>query len=196
MKQDKAPDKKIKKEARKPKVPRKISASYLENSALYYLQRFSTSSENLRRVMMRKINKSCAHHETSVDEAAELLDIMIVRFLTSGLLDDTLYARARTNTLHRRGSSARQIRSKLMEKGLANDIIEQVIGELANEVENPELEAAISYARRRRLGPWRDPAKRDEKHEKDLAALARAGFSYDIARKVIGAESVQWLEDY
>src|SRR3546814_7265925 len=47
------------------------------------------------------------------------------------------------------------------------------LDELAAE---PELAAAIAYARRRRLGPFRTPDARADRRDKDLAALARAGF--------------------
>jgi len=194
MEEDIQREQKKKPARRAPRAPRKITASYLENSALYYLQRFSTSSENLRRVMMRKIDKSCAYHDTSREDGAELLDQMIKRFLNSGLLDDQIYATARVNSLHRHGSSQRQIKGKLMQKGLAADIIDQALAALNSETSNPELVAAITYARRRRLGPWRDPSVRAQRQEKDLAAMARSGFSYDIARRVIEAETVEQLE--
>ena len=51
-----------------------------------------------------------------------------------------------------------------------------------------ELEAAKALARRRRLGPWRHPAERAARREKDLAAMARAGFRLDAARQVIDAD--------
>ncbi|MDE0409722.1 MAG: RecX family transcriptional regulator, partial [Alphaproteobacteria bacterium] len=46
-----------------------------------------------------------------------------------------------------------------------------------------------ALARRRRLGPWRDPAERAARRQKDLAAMARAGFRLDVARQVIDAEA-------
>jgi regulatory protein len=59
----------------------------------------------------------------------------------------------------------------------------------AGSVEVAELEAAATYARRRRLGPHRrDPEARAERRERDLAALARAGFSYAIAQQIIDAD--------
>jgi regulatory protein len=54
------------------------------------------------------------------------------------------------------------------------------------------LAAAIALARRRGLGPYRKKegaAVRD----KDVASLARAGFSYDIARKVVDADDPDLL---
>jgi len=49
-----------------------------------------------------------------------------------------------------------------------------------------ELEAAQAFARRRRLGPHRKPETREAFRRKDLMAMARAGFNYDTASRVVG----------
>jgi len=56
--------------------------------------------------------------------------------------------------------------------------------------------AALALIRRRRLGPYRDSATRADFRAKDLAALARAGFSYDLARRVIEAETQDVLVEF
>lgn len=180
---------------RKIKKPRKATAKSLENGALYYLQRFATSSENLRRVLMRRVYKSARHHDTDPAEGAEFIEDIIQRFQRSGLLDDAGYAEIRAVSLSRRGSSARAIRAKLAEKGVASEIIDQTLLALKQEDEDPEFTAAVTLARRRRIGPFRQEEKRQDFKEKDLAALARAGFGYGVAQKVIEAESADELEE-
>lgn len=85
-------------------------------------------------------------------------------------------------------------------KGVAAEVIDQALERVAEEtgVDDPrlrDLQAAAAYARRRRLGPWRDDAAREERRDRDMAALARQGFSHDIARRVIDAESPEALEE-
>ena len=58
-------------EKRKKRNPRKVTPKYLDNAALYYLSRYATSAENLRRVMMRKIHRSANHHGTDVEDGIE-----------------------------------------------------------------------------------------------------------------------------
>ncbi|MBT3305966.1 MAG: regulatory protein RecX [Alphaproteobacteria bacterium] len=183
-------------EPQKPrrKTPKKITAQYLENSALYYLSRFATSSENLRRVMMRKVVKSARHHDADPDDGKVLVDAMIERFLRSGLLDDGGYARARAASLHQRGNSSRIIRGKLKQKGLDEDTIEQALAALRDDDDDPERTAAIRFARRRRLGPFATRLQEDGVREKHLAAMARAGFSYDMARRIIDTENEDDLQ--
>lgn len=181
------PDKK-----RQPRSPRKATPQYLENAALYYLERFSSSAENLRQVLMRRVHKSAHHHGTDPQDGAKAIDDIIERFLRSGLLNDDTYARARVTTLRRRGDAARSIHAKLRAKGVAADVIERALDAHAadEDGENAEKSAAVRLAKRRGLGPFRKTEDREVRRQKDLAALARAGFSFDVARGVIDAEDV------
>ena len=175
--------------------PRKVTAKSLDRSALFYLERFATSAENLRRVLMRRVARSAHYHGTDREEGATLIDELVVRYLAAGLLDDRVYAEGRVRTMRRRGSSARLIHLKLRQKGVADEVIAEVLASLDGDRAEPEVAAAAALARRRRLGPFRPPGEREEKHEKDLAALARVGFSYDVARRVIEAPSPEDLGD-
>ncbi len=184
-------------EPRKKRAPRKATPKYLENAALYYLSRFATSAANLKRVMMRKVNRSARFHDTDAEEGEAHVEDMIGRFMASGLLDDAAYAKSRAESLHRRGNSARVIRGKLRQKGVGDDDIRAALDALGDDLEDgqdPELAAAVTLAKRRRLGPYFNGEVADDTREKHLAALARAGFSYDIARRIIDADSEQDLE--
>ena len=55
--------------------------------------------------------------------------------------------------------------------------------------------AAAALARRRRLGPFRPAKDRKDRRARDLAAMARAGFDYDLAKKVIDAASPDALDE-
>lgn len=185
------------KPARSPrKIPRKPNPASLERAALHYLERFASSAENLRRVLSRKVERAARHHEDIDREAAAgWIDDLIARYRQSGLLDDKVYAEARTTSLHRRGASARKIRLSLAQKGVAAATVEAALEELGERVEgDAELQAAIALTRRRRLGVYRPAAARADYRDRDLAALARAGFSYDIARRVIEAEDEAALD--
>ncbi|MCH7864515.1 MAG: RecX family transcriptional regulator, partial [Proteobacteria bacterium] len=145
----------------KKRTPRKATPKYLDNAALHYLSRFATSAENLRRVMMRKVDRSARFHGTDAAEGRAHVEDMIRRFERSGLLDDAAYARARAESLHRRGNSARMIRGKLRQKGVARDVIDLGLEALGEDAAATELAAAAAYARRRRFGPYgaREPSR-------------------------------------
>jgi regulatory protein len=76
------------------------------------------------------------------------------------------------------------IAQKLRMKGVSEDVVEQKLAEATAEVS--EDAAARIWARKKRLGPFRrDVETRREHRQRDLAALARAGFSFSTARKII-----------
>lgn len=164
--------------------PKPATAAHLENAALHYLERFASSSGNLKRVLMRKVLRSARAHGTDPEAGERLVDDIIARYLRSGLLDDRAYAAQKAASLRRRGSSRYAIRGKLALKGVAGTLIDAT---LAGESETTELAAACALVRRRRLGPLRAVAQRAAHRDKDLAALARAGFGLDLARRVLAA---------
>lgn len=175
------------------KKPKKVSPGYLERAALHYLERYASSAANLRRILMRRVFKSAKAHDTDPEEGAAMVDALIARYQESGLLDDANYSRMRAETMHRRGTSARMTRMKLASKGVASDDIDSALDALAEIVQEPDLSAAVNYARRRRLGPWRQ-TKREDNRDRDLASMGRQGFSYATARKIVDAEDVDALE--
>ncbi len=71
------------------RVPRKMTQTRLENIALHYLDRFATSSENLKRVLSRRAWKSARHHDIDMAQCAEWIEELIERYRNCGLLDDT-----------------------------------------------------------------------------------------------------------
>jgi len=174
--------------------PRKVTARSLENAALFYLQRFSTSAENLRRVLMRRVERSAHAHGTDQAEGAALVDALIARLRGSGLLDDRAYAGAQAATLRRRGMPSRAIHARLRRKGVTEDDADAGLAAADEDCFEPDFAAAVNFARRRRLGPFRPTKDRPGSGEKDLAILARAGFRYDVARRIVAATTPEELE--
>ncbi|NNG04454.1 MAG: RecX family transcriptional regulator [Inquilinus sp.] len=172
---------------------RKADAAYLERAALHYLQRFASSAENLRRVLLRRVERSAREHGTDREEGARLVDALVGRLQASGMVDDRVYAEGRALSLARRGTAPRMIRARLAQKGVVAAAIDGALAHLAERHADPELAAALALARRRRLGPYRI-AERAAHRDRDLAALARAGFPYDVARRLVEAESPEALE--
>lgn len=179
---------------KKRRKPKPATAARLEKVALAHIDRYATSAANLRLVLMRRVERSVRLHDTDRSEAGEWVDAIITKLLERQLLSDTAYAQGRANSLHRSGASRRKIAGMLQQKGVGRTDIEAALEILEAEYANRELTAAYNYARRRRLGPYRLPEARAARRDRDLAALARAGFGYDIARRVGDAASVEDLE--
>ena len=66
--------------------------------------------------------------------------------------------------------------------------------ELDTDPKQREWQAAVALARRRRLGPFRQK-DRKEHRDRDLATMARGGFDYQLAKKVIDARDPDALDE-
>ncbi|HYV87226.1 MAG TPA: RecX family transcriptional regulator [Candidatus Polarisedimenticolia bacterium] len=170
-------------------APPPATAERLEAAAMHYLERYSASSAHLEKLLLHKVRRSEIQHGTDAVEGAAIVRALILRLQASGILNDCRYAEAKAASLRRRGGSGRSIRAALSARGIASDVAQHAIS-LADEEQGSgeaDLTAARRLAQRRRLGPWR-AKNRAEHRMKDIAALGRAGFSYDTARAVIDGE--------
>lgn len=174
----------------KPRTPRKITPTYLHNAGLYYLERFSASKNHFKSVMMRKVKRSCMHHtEQDYDECAKMVDEVADKFERLDLLNDEVYARAVVTSLRRRGLSRMMIINKMRMKGIDKERAQEELNKIdaeGDEDQDPELQAALKLARKKKIGPYFIGEEEDT--QKSLGKLARAGFSYDTARKVLEYE--------
>ena len=176
------------------KVRRRITKDRLRNIALYHLERFATNAENLRRVLYRRTLKAARHHDTNLEEAKTWINEVVGALVRSGAINDQEYANAKTLTLIRRGQSPRKIQAYLSSKGLDNDTIKRALDIASESIVDPDMEAAHAYALRRKFGPYRTTTPSSEQKQKELAALGRAGFRYDVARRIVDATDEEKME--
>jgi len=154
---------------------RVLSQERLERKALSYLQRFDASVGRLERVLKRFVRD----HTPSEEQAAtaELwIRELLLRYQASGVLDDHRYAQGLAESLRRRGASRRAMGAKLRAREVPVAIIDAVLAQ--SDAEDELRSAVVALKRRMRRGCPVD-------EDKALAALARAGFSYEVARRAL-----------
>mgnify|MGYP006433480081 CR=1 FL=1 len=185
----------------KARIPPRIDRDYLYYAGLKYLERYAASREQFRNVLYRKIMRSCQYH-TDQDEAAcrAQADAIVELFTQAGYLDDHRYAHGMVASYRRKGESRRKISQRLAEKGVGRDLIETALASYDDTLaehagsagddetdDEAELCAALRYLQRKRFGPFaRDPDS--EVEQRHYARLARAGFSFHIARQALHME--------
>jgi regulatory protein len=181
------------------RTARPITAKYLQNAATFYLERYPSTAEGLRRVLNRRVRKARMLEAPVMDNVDQAIDAIVAKFVDSGVIDDKAFAQTKARALHRRGTSTRLTRQKLKLAGIDGDTLDKAMAGLDEELHtNParrEWRAAAALARRRRLGPFRPTKDRNDARARDLAAMARAGFDYDVAKKVIDAPTPDALDD-
>lgn len=166
---------------RKVRVLKKITPARLKNIALYYLKRFETTSAGLRQVLRKRINDyAYQNKEFDRSEAYGWVDEIISDFERYGYVNDERFAEMKIRDYAAAGKSMRYILGKLREKGVS----EEMILRLSEEQAYDEEDAALKLAKKKGIGRFRSEEQRAEYRQKDMAALARAGFSYDIAQKI------------
>ena len=171
---------------KKVKVLRKITPQRLKNIALYYLKRFESSVANLRSVLQRRVNDyAYQNKEFDRGEAYQWIEDILADFQRYGYLNDRRYAEIKIKDYMSAGKSVRYIKGKMREKG----IDEEILSALLEDQEYDEFEAALKLAKKKHIGPFRtDEEARFENRRKDMGTLVRAGFSYDVVRRVVGYE--------
>jgi regulatory protein len=146
----------------------------LERLALRYVERFATTRARLTDYLARKI-KERGWEGDRVDPA-EIAEKMA----GLGYVDDRSYADMKAAAMARRGLGARRVAGMLRQAGVAGDDAEAVAPAIADRA----VEAAITFARRRRIGPFADEMADRPTREKHIAAMLRGGHSPTLARRI------------
>lgn len=175
-------DKNVKQNKKRQK---KITPQRLKNIALYYLKRFESSVENLRQVLLRRIN-NYAHENPEFDkrQAAEWVETILQDFVRLHYLDDRRFAEIKIRNYLNAGKPERYIIPKLKQKGIADNIISEIL----QEQEYDTFEMALKLAKKKKIGPYRPQELRREFKQKDMGTLVRAGFDYDTITEVLNYE--------
>ncbi len=169
--------------APKKKLPKKISKIRLKNIALYYLDRYESSVDNLRDVLKKRVYKYKMYFpEYDASEAYSWIEEILLQLQECGYLDNKRYANMKIDEYLNAGKPAGYIKNKLKQKG----IDENLINSLLEEKDFSPLEMALKFAKKKRIGPFSATEEiRKTNRQKDLAKLIYAGFDYDISAKVI-----------
>lgn len=177
---------------REKRPPKPLSSASLNELGLSYVARFATSSAKLQRYLERKLRERGWDGEG--DEVGPDLPALVARFVEKGYVDDEAYARARSSDLLRRGYGANRVRQALGQAGIAEGLREKM-----QPGEAVKRRAALHLASKRRFGPFALEPVLPEKREKQIAAMLRAGHTFDHARALIYAadetRAHEWLAE-
>lgn len=153
-----------------------LDAERLRALALAYVGRYATSCARLATYLNRKIGE-----RGWVDESTPPIAELVTQFTSLGYVDDEAFAKTRGESLLRRGYGPNRLKISLRVSGIGTDIIDRA----ANVDDEGAFAAAMIFAKRKRIGPYaRDPATPDIR-QKMIAALLRAGHSYEVSRKIL-----------
>lgn len=154
-----------------------LDAKRLQELALRYVGKYATTRAKLRAYLARKVRERGWEGARNPD-----LEALADRFAGLGYIDDAGYALSKSRSLSGRGYGKRRLAQHLRHAGVGGDDSRDAFDAADSEA----VEAALRFARRRRIGPFAASAADRVEREKWIAAMLRAGHPFGLARAIAG----------
>ena len=163
----------------------------IRNFAYSYLEKYSPSKQQLRIYLFKKLIKK-KQNISSKKEIFNLIDSIITTLVDNKFISDKHYSDIKSKTFLKRGYSLNKIRYSLIKKGIDEKYIKASISKIKEKESDPDFFSAIKLCKRRRIGPIREESNRSLFYKKDIAILARSGFSYELSKKILDIPKVEF----
>ena len=146
--------------------------------AIYYLSKYSSSKKNLEFILKKKIRRLSDEKKIRFHLYNEI-QIIIEKLEKLNLINDQVFVESKIQSLQYQAKSKNYIKQYLLQKGIDKQLIEEQISLFYENNKNLEKENALKFAKKRNL------LDSDQDYQKKLSKMARAGFSYDIAKEIL-----------
>lgn len=162
-----------------------VDVDRLKRRAFHYLQRYAASEAQLAAVLRRRLLRDAraAGQGLCEGEARRGIEAVVARCRDIGILDDRSFAETKVASARRKGHSADRIARALGVKGVDPALVGAALAAEGGD----DRQAALVFARRKRLGPFRREAGADlcDLERREIALLCRNGFDYGLARRIV-----------
>ena len=165
----------------------------IRNWSFSYLEKYSASKQQLKTYLLKKILKK-SYKSVNKKEIYNLIDVVISSLEKQKFVSDKYYSDYKSKIFYKKGYSLNKIRYNLIMKGIDQKYIKDSISKIKEKESDPDFFSAIKVCRKRRIGPCREESNRSLFFKKDISILARAGFSYDISKKVLNISKEEFLK--
>lgn len=172
---------------RRPPPP--LDTAALERLALRYVERFATTRGKLTDYLRRKIR------ERGWDGAAADPVALAEKMAELGYIDDRAFGEARATAMARRGLGKRRVTMAFHQAGIED----ADAAALAPAIEDRALEAALTFARKKRIGPFALAAPDKALREKQIGMMIRGGHDFTLSRRIATmapGDATDELSDY
>jgi regulatory protein len=146
--------------------------------AIYYLSKYSSSKKNLEFILKKKIRRLSDEKKIRFQLYNEI-QIIIEKLEKLNLINDQVFVESKIQSLQYQAKSKNYIKQYLLQKGIDKELIEDQISLFYENNKNLEKENALKFAKKRNL------LDSDQDYQKKLSKMARAGYSYDIAKEIL-----------
>jgi len=146
--------------------------------AIYYLSKYSSSKKNLEFILKKKIRRLSDEKKIRFQLYNEI-QIILEKLEKLNLINDQVFVDSKIQSLQYQAKSKNYIKQYLLQKGIDKQLIEEQISLFYENNKNLEEENALKFAKKRNL------LNNDQDYEKKLSKMARAGYSYEVAKKIL-----------
>ncbi|MBE6449718.1 MAG: RecX family transcriptional regulator [Alphaproteobacteria bacterium] len=164
---------------------KQITEKRLEHISIYYLQRYESCASKLKDVLYRRVLKIKMQGGEIPPQIEEWISKIVLKMQDLGYIDDMRYIENTVRRLQNNGKSMHYILNKLKQDGLSSDLLDTFLQENTSNTFQTDLQSAQRLVYKKKLGCFRNKELQKQMYQKDLAVLARAGFSYEIAKKAL-----------
>ena len=168
-------------------MSKRLTENRLMNIALFYISRYESSSEKVRNMLVRRLKRMKMKGEEVPPEASLWIENVLQKIQEKAYVDDNRYAENQVRNLILQGKSERFICAKLALAGISTAHVLEIL----KMMESTEESRAKRFVARKKIGCFRPSLDRKKFWEKDMATLARAGFSYDVAHQALKGTEAQ-----
>ena len=159
----------------------------LRDLAYSYLEKYNPSKQQLKVYLLKKYLTKIKGTQ-SKKEVSLIINQIINSLEKQKVLNEELYSDSKARMFLRRGYSLSKINQSLRIKGVDEKHIKQSLEKIKDNVMEPDFVSALKLCKRRRIGPLRPESNRELFYKKDMGILARAGFSFDLSKRVLNLE--------
>ena len=146
--------------------------------AIDYLSKYDSSKNNLENVLKRKILRlNIKNYEKG--KLINKIESIIIKLEKNKFIDDNRYSSTKILSLSNSGKSKNFIFNYLIKKGVNKTQIQNNLNLMQQDNDDWEFASAKIFVKKKKL------LEKNESYEKKLAKMARAGFSYDICKKIL-----------
>ena len=163
----------------------------LKDLAYSYLEKYSPSKQQLKVYLMKKYLTKIKGSK-SKKEISSIINQIVNNLEKNKIIDDQLYSDSKARMFLRRGYSINKINQSLRVKGIDSSFIKSTIEKIKEKEIEPDFVSALKLCKRRRIGPVRPESNRELFYKKDMRILARGGFSFELSKRVLNLETVEF----
>lgn len=169
-----------------------VSENYkkIESKAFWYLERYASSSKNLRDYLRKKVRDTELNQDSEV-----IINQIITNLEKQNILNDAVFSESKSRTFINKGWSLSKIKFRLKQLGINSETIEICIDNIKAEESDIEIIAASKLVKKRSIGPFRRKKLDEKLKNKEYGILARAGFNYALSKKLLYDLSAKEIED-